>query len=254
MFSSAVFAQASLPVDQDSAEAMATSAAKRARVEGPESYKTMDLTQLKLKTIEGKDSPFYLAVVDNQLAEFVLTPEEPTVMLRGFDIAGDKEKRSFNAQDGKGNSLGIYLQLNEDQAKFLNKASNQLKAQFEAEGQVEWHPLMSKSDRCKSFAVGVDVRLDGPEASLTHLKIKKGDDKYSGAGWNFLKEMAGDRYVAFKGAEVMVVVKFRPWKSVVKEKTNAGLKEVTKAGVKLVATQLAIKVPERKFVDVLPDW
>ena len=168
------------------------------------------------------------------------------MLLRGFDIAGDKEKRSFNAQDGKGNHLGIYLQLNEDQAKFLQNASNQLKAQFEAEGEVQWHPLMSKSDKYDSFAVGVDVCLAGQEAALTNLRIKKGEEKHAGTGWNFLKEMAGDRYMAFKGAEVMVVAKFRPWKSV--------MEGATKAGVKLVATQLAIKVAERKFVDVLPDW
>ena len=258
MFSSSVFAQAPFPVDQESAEAMvaaagkraraegATSSTKQARVEGPESYKKMDLEKLTLKKVEGKESPIYLAVVEHQLAECVLTPEEPTVLLRGFDMAGDKEKRSFNTQDGKGNSLGVYIQLNEDQAKFLSEASDRLKAQFEAEGEVEWHPLMSKNDKYDSFAVGVDVCLAGQETALTQLRIKKGDEKCAGAGWGFLKEQAGDRFMAFKGAELMVVVKFRPWKSMVND--------VTKAGVKLVATQLAIKVPERKFVDVLPDW
>ena len=44
----------------------------------------------------------------------------------------------------------------------------------------------------------------------------------------------------------MFVVKFRTWKSEVNG--------VTKAGVKLVATQAAFKVPERKFVDALKDW
>jgi hypothetical protein len=246
MFSPAAFAQAPLPADQELAEAMLASAAKRARTEGPQSYLKMDLEKLKLKTLDGKESPIYLAVVEHQLAEFVLTPDEPTVLLRGFDMAGDKEKRSFNAQGGKGNHLSIYIQLSKDQATFLQEASDQLKAQFEAEGKVEWSPLLSKNEKYDSSAVGVDVCLVGQEASLTQLRIKRGEEKHAGAGWDFLKEMAQDKYVAFKGAEAMVVTKFRPWKSVVEG--------VTKAGVKLVATQLAIKVAERKFVDVLPDW
>jgi len=208
----------------------------------------MDLDALKLKVVEGKDSPFYLAVVGHQLAEFVLTPDEPTVILRGFDMAGDKEKRSFNATDGKGNSLGLYLHINDDQANFLKAASNKLKLEFEAEaeGKVEWHPLIAKNDKYESFGVGVDICLAGQESALTHLRIKQGEEKYAGTGWQFLKERAGDRFMAFKGAEVMAVVKFRAWKSVDGD--------VTKAGVKLVATQLAIKVQERKFVDYLPDW
>jgi len=55
---------------------MAAPDAKRARTEAPESYSNMDLGALTLKVIEGKDSPFYLAVVNHQLAEFVLTPDE----------------------------------------------------------------------------------------------------------------------------------------------------------------------------------
>jgi hypothetical protein len=38
------------------------------------------------------------------------------------------------------------------------------------------------------------------------------------------------------------VIKLRPWK------------KDGKAGLELVATQLALKVVERKFVDLLPDW
>ena len=38
------------------------------------------------------------------------------------------------------------------------------------------------------------------------------------------------------------VVKLRPWK------------DGAKAGVELVATQLALKVVERKFFDLLADW
>jgi len=219
------------------------SAAKRARTEAPESYRKLDLEALSLKKIEGRDSPMYLAVIDNHMAEFILTPDEPAVLLRGFDMLGEKEKRSFNVDEGKGNSLGLYVQLDEEQADFLKKASNRIKTEFEAEEAVEWTPMFP-GEKYSTYAVGVEVVLAGQESSLTHLRIKKGEEKHAGTGWAFLKEMAGER--TFKGSEAMFVVKFRAWKAVVNG--------VTKAGLKLVATQLAIKVPERKFVDVLPDW
>ena len=246
MFSTSVFPRASSVVHPESSQAMAASAAKKARTEAPGSFRKFDLEALKLKAIEGKDSAFYIAVVDGQTAEFVLTPDEPTVVLRGFDMAGDKEKRSFNAHgdEAKGNSLSLYVQLDEEQVKFLDAASEKLKAQFE--GDVVWSPLVPKNDKYQSHAIGVDICLGGKDTALTPIKIKQGGETLAGAGWDFLKERASGSYTAFTGAEVMMVVKFRPWKAVVQG--------VTKAGVKLVATQLAIKVLERKFVDVLPDW
>jgi hypothetical protein len=241
MFSSSAFPAQAL-FNQESSEAMA-SAAKRARTEAPESYRKLDLEALSLKKIEGRDSPMYLAVIDNHMAEFILTPDEPAVLLRGFDMSGEKEKRSFNVDEGKGNSLGLYVQLDEEQADFLKKASNRIKTEFEAEEAVEWTPMLP-GEKYSTYAVGVEVVLAGQESSLTHLRIKKGEEKHAGTGWAFLKEMAGER--TFKGSEAMFVVKFRAWKAVVNG--------VTKAGLKLVATQLVIKVTERKFVDVLPDW
>jgi hypothetical protein len=221
----------------------AAPASKRARVEGPESFRKLDVDTLSLKKIEGRDSPYYLVVTDHHMAEFILTPDEPAVLLRGFDMSGEKEKRSFNVDEGKGNSLGLYVQLDEEQADFLKKASNRIKTEFEAEEAVEWTPMFP-GEKYSTYAVGVEVVLAGQESSLTHLRIKKGEEKHAGTGWVFLKEMAGER--TFKGSEAMCVVKFRAWKAVVNG--------VTKAGLKLVATQLAIKVAERKFVDVLPDW
>jgi hypothetical protein len=224
----------------------AAPAAKRARVEGPESFRKLDVDTLSLKKIDGRDSPYYLVVTDRRMAEFILTPDEPTVLLRGFDMVGEKEKRSFNVEgEGKGNSLSLYVQIDEEQADFLKKASNRIKTEFEADGEVEWSPILGNGEKYSTYAVGVEVVLAGQETSMTHLRIKKDDVKHEGAGWEFLKEMAGPR-ITFKGAEAMFVVKFRTWK--------AEVNGVKKAGVKLVATQLAIKVPERKFKDSLPDW
>ena len=169
-------------------------AAKRARVEGPESFRNLDVDALSLKKVEGRDSPFYLVVVDHRMAEFVLTPDEPTVLLRGFDMTGEKEKRSFNVEgEGKGNSLSLYVQLDEEQADFLKKASNKIKTEFEAEGEVEWSPILGNGEKYSTYAVGVEVVLAGQETSLTHLRIKKGEEKQSGTGWQFLREQAGPR-------------------------------------------------------------
>ena len=81
------------------------------------------------------------------------------------------------------------------------------------------------------------------------MKIKQADVMRAGKGWDFLQERVQDqkyRSTAFTGAEVMLVVKLRPRKYVVND--------VAKATVDLVATQVAIKAAERRFVDVLPDW
>ena len=148
------------------------SAAKRARTEAPESYRKLDLEALSLKKIDGRETPIYLTVVDNHVPEFILTPEEPTVLLRGFDFSGEKEKRSFNSDDGKGNSLSLYVQLDEEQADFLKKASNPIKTEFELEGEVEWAPMFG-GEKYSTYAVGIDVVLAGQETALTHIRVKR---------------------------------------------------------------------------------
>ena len=253
MFLPASFAQAPPELDQEHSEAMASPAAKRARTEAPESYKKVDVTELALKVIEGKDkeNPLYVVIDGNrQEVQFVLTPEGPNAILRGFDMTGDKEKRSFNSKeaDAKGNYLSLYMTLDDQQAKFLDEVSEKLKANMNLES-VEWLPILPKSVRYESSAVAIKVCLAGDEANLTPLKIKQADVMRAGKGWEFLKERVQDqkyRQTAFTGAEVMAVVKLRP-----RRYTANG---VAKATVDLVATQVAIKALEHKFVDVLPDW
>ena len=224
-------------------------AAKRARTEAAaQSFRECDVAKLTFKEIERKDdTPMYKVVSEHQEVQLILTPEEPNVVLRGFDMCGDKEKRPFNSDDAnaKGTCLGLYVSLDEEQAKFLQEASEKIRVEMGFQDRELWTPLVPKSAKYETYAVGIKVTLHGGENNLTALKIKQSNVMTAGKGWQFLQEQAGVQKTwvnAFKGAEVKAVVKFRPW--------TMG----AKAGVELVATQLALKLPERKFVDVLPDW
>ena len=254
MFLPVTLAQAFPKVDQEPSDDMASPAAKRARVDVvPESYRKLEVDELMVKVIEGKDkeNPMYLTIDGNrQEVQFILTPVGPNAVLRGFDMVGEREKRSFNSKgsDAKGNYLSLYVTLDGDQAQFLEKVSEKLKAEMNLED-VEWLPIVPKGGRYETQAVGVKVCLAGEEANLTAMKIKQADVMRAGKGWDFLQERVQDqkyRSTAFTGAEVMLVVKLRPRKYVVND--------VAKATVDLVATQVAIKAAERRFVDVLPDW
>ena len=83
-----VFARAQSKVVQEPPDAMA---AKRARTEAPVgSYKALDVSTLTVKLVEGKGSPLYLALVDQEEAQFILTPDGPNAVLRGFDVVGPR--------------------------------------------------------------------------------------------------------------------------------------------------------------------
>lgn len=246
MHSFAAFAQIPSEVEVELPEDMA---AKRARTESMAvSFEAVDTATMTVKAIETKNSPIYLVVSEHQEVQIILTPDQPCTVLRGFDMIGEKEKTAFNSKeaDAMGNRLSVYVTLEEEQAKFLDQASERIRAEMDLEEGVEWYPLIPKSTKYASPAVGIKVALGGEDRNLTALKIKQGSDTMTaGKGWSFLQEMAGTQRLranAFTGAEVKAVVKFRPWKN------------GSKAGVELLATQLALKVVERKFVDLLSDW
>ena len=241
MFSQSILAQALTKVDQEAPDAMA--AAKRARTEtAPGSFKAIDVAALTVKFGEGRE--YGMALVDRDEAQFILTPDGPNCVLRGFDMNGEKEKRSFNSGDAvaKGNALSIYVTMDGEQAAFLERVSEKIKSEMTLKPDVQWWPLIAKNERYDNSAVSIKVALAGEESSMTALKVKQNDVMKAGKGWDFLKDQAGNRAFAFNGAEVMVVTKLRPYQ------------KEGKAGVELVATQLAIKLQERKFFDVLPDW
>ena len=247
MFSQPLFVRTStLKVDQDPSD---TIASKRARTEATGSYKALDSSTITVKTVDGKESALFLALVDREEAQFILTTDGPNAILRGFDMVGAKERRPFNSVDpeAKGNYLSVYITVDTDQAAVLEGVSEKIRTEMALAKGVEWFPIVPKNDRYDSSAVNVKVCLAGDEGVLTALKVQHNDSMTAGKGWEFLKdqvEAAGqkNRACAFNGAECMVVTKVRPWK------------RGDKAGVELIATQLAVKILERKFVDLLPDW
>ena len=244
MFSSAAFAQTNPEIVSEVSDEMA---AKRARTEPTaQSFEKIDANSLSVKVVEMKDGPMYLTVSGHQEVQVIMHPDEPAVVLRGFDMFGEKEHTKFNSNvpGAKGNRLSLYTTLDEAQVKFLAVASEKIRESFALEEGVEWHsPLSKKKQGYENDAVNIKVILDGKPGSLTTLKIKNGDVAAAGEGWKFLQQQVPrNRAYAFTGAEMKAVIKLRPWK-------NDG-----KAGLELVATQLSLKVVERKFVDLLPDW
>ena len=244
MFASAAFAQTHPnPLSEPSDEM----AAKRARTEvSAQSFDKIDVQSLSVKVVELKDGEnFYMTVSDHQEVQIIMHPEEPAIILQGFDTQGEKEKTKFNTNDlnAKGNRLSVYVLLEDAQSKFLDAAQEKIKESFAMEEGVEWYSPLPKKHGHDNDAVSIKVALDGRPGTLTNIKIKNGDVAMAGADWEFLREQAPkNRARGFTGAEMKAVVKLRPWKN------------GAKAGVELVATQLALKVVERKFVDLLADW
>jgi hypothetical protein len=244
MFSSAAFAQTHPnPLSEPSDEM----AAKRARTEvSAQSFDKINVESLSVKVVEMKDgNNMYITVSDHQEVQIIMHPVEPAIILRGFDMHGEVEKTKFNCKDKKSdtNKLSVYVLLDEAQAKFLDAATEKIKESLALEEGVVWSPLFKKGHSHDNDAVSIKVTLDGQPTNLTNIKIKNGDNAVAGAGWEFLKAQVPEHKAqGFTGAEMKAVVKLRPWKN------------GDKAGVELNATQLALKVVERKFVDLLADW
>ena len=234
----------------------AAPAAKRVRVEEPKSYRTLDVGAMTAKVVKGKDDTYYLPLLDNETIRFVLTPDAPTKITWGFDVAGNWELRSFNStapKKGKGSeSLPFRVELDSEQVEFLEKVDEQMKALFCED--ATWVPVVVKNDKQEKPTAKINVCLSGADADLTSLKIKRGDLVEKGRGWDFLKTAADMRdsdKVAFTGAEVKIVAKLRAWK--MKGQSDC----ITRAGISLAATQLFIRPMEREIVeeaDVLEDW
>ena len=243
--------------DPEASEAMATTpAAKRVRVEEPKSFRALDVGCMTVKAVDGKEDKYYLPLLDNDTIRFVLTPDGPTKITFGFDVTGNWEQRSFNStmpiREKSSESLSFRVELGSEQAEFLRKVDEQMKALFCED--ATWVPLVVKNDKYEKPTAKVNVCLSGADADLTALKIKRGDVVEKGRGWVFFKMAAdqGDSYrVAFLGAEVKIVAKLRAWK--MKGQSDS----IVRAGITMAATQLFIKPQEREIVeeaDVLADW
>ena len=230
---------------------MAASPAKKARVEEPKPFQQLDVDAMTMKIVDGKDEKYYVALLNNEVIEFLLTPAEPTKITWGFDMEGSVEERSFNcaAVKSKGNeNLSIRVELGDEQAEFLQKVDEKMQGLFGEK--LEWTPMVTRNPLFNKGTAKLQVCLKGNEAALTLLKFKPGDVVERGHGWDFLKQFAEadkGRRNAFTGAEVKAVVKLRAWKMTDKDGK-------VRAGVSMAATQLFIKPKPHVIVDILEDW
>jgi hypothetical protein len=251
----ATLAQTDLVSNIDSAEAMAAPAAKMARIEEPKPFQELDVDAMTLKIVEGKNDKFYIALLDNEVIRFLLTPAEPTRITWGFDMDGTTEQRSFNSgAKAKGNeNLSIRVELGSEQAEFLEKVDEKMRGLFGTEESFEWTPMVNKNDKYEKPTAKLQVCLNGDDSALTLLKFKPGDVVERGHGWDFLKkytDIEKNRRNAFTGAETKAVVKLRAWKMTDKDGK-------VKAGVSMAARQLFIKPKPRVIIeeaDILEDW
>jgi len=223
---------------------------KRVRVVEAKPFQTIDLDKLELKIVEVKDEKYYMPLLDKEVPRFILTPS-PARVIWGFDMNGHVEQRSFNcgAKANGVESLGIRIELDEAQIKFLEDLDAKMKAAFAPDGSLIWMPLVGKNDKYETLSTKINVALAGAAELLTPITMIVGESIDKGAGWNFLKEHCSDHELraraAFNGAEAKAVVKLRVWS------------QNGRAGVSLTATQLAIKVKERVVIqeaDVLGAW
>ena len=137
MFSSAAFAQTHSTATSESSEDMT---AKRARVEASaQSFEAIDVNSISVKVVDTKIDQLYFTIYDQKEVEIIMHPKEPGVALRRFDMQGDKERTKFNSNDpeAKGNRLSVYVTLDEEQAKFVEAASEHLKALLAMDESVE---------------------------------------------------------------------------------------------------------------------
>ena len=234
---------------------MAAPAAKKARIEDPKSFQELDVDAMTMKIVDGKTDKFFIALLDNEVIRFLLTPDEPTRITWGFDMSGAVEQKSFHkGAAAKGNeSLSIRVELDSEQVEFLEKVDEKMKGFFGTDEALEWSPMVNKNEKYDKPTAKLNVCLSGDDSALTLLKFKPGDVVERGHGWDFLKGYADaekNRRNAFTGAETKVVVKLRAWKMTDKDGK-------VRAGVSMAATQLFIKPKPRIVIeeaDILEDW
>ena len=229
---SATLSDQACPSVCSDADAMQPSA-KRARIE-VKSFQEIDLAKFTLKNNgKGKNGHNTYPLVAGEPIRFNLAPCDWLQSPFGFDISGKYEYPSFlggPAPEKEGTSEGLSLRLNlqTEQAEFLNKLNAVSQKAFADITESAWNPLVATDEVRKLDSCKVKVILKG--ADMTKLTIVKNGVVSRGEGWDFLMGfLIGSNNCS--RAEVKLTARVKKLWNVAK-----------KAGLSLEATQLVLRI------------
>ena len=219
-------------------------AAKRARIEVTP-FQEIDLDKFALKNNgKGKNGHNTYPLIASEPIRFNLTPAGWFQAPFGFDISGKYELPSFlggPAPEKAGTPEGLSLRLNlqTEQAEFLNKLDTVSQKAFADIVEAVWNPLVITDEVRKLDSCKVKVILKG--ADLTKLTIVKNGVVTRGEGWDFLMGfLIGSNNCS--RAEVKLTARVKKLWNVAK-----------KAGLSLEATQLVLRIDKPIEEEAFPD-
>ena len=230
---------------------MVASQNKRAREEiVVQPFDAIDLEQLTLKDrgedAKGGDRTFPLLA--GKPIRFNLTPSGWLTALYGFDLSSKFNQPSFlidyeqPANDAseekkkpKTEGLNMRIHLQQKQTDFLRMFDEKCKIAFCGIEKTcsKWGDLVTSGNMMcpNSVKVFVPLKANDKTAALTEIAVVDGNTITRGEGWNFIEPYVND----FRNADVKVTVRVkRIW-------FLDG-----KAGITLEATQLALRIRERR--------
>jgi len=206
---------------------------KRARIE-VKPFQELNLDQFVLKNNgKGKNGQNTFPLVAGEPIRFNFTPNGWMDAPFGFDISGKYECPSFLGgvhpeKEGTPEGLNLRLNLQPDQAEFLNKLDDASQKAFAQVAEASWNLLVAKDTMRNLESCKVKVVLKG--ADLTKLTIVQNGTVTRGEGWDFLQSfLAGSGNC--RRAEVKVTVRVKKLWNVAK-----------KAGLSLDATQMVLRI------------
>ena len=220
-------------------------ASKRTRIE-IDSFDKLDLDKFTLKDNgkHAKGGKKVFPLIKNEVIRFNLTPVDWAQTPYGFALDCKFEKPSFlTGMKPEKPSEGLILKVNltAPQIDFMKKLDNVAQTAWKEFASTSWQSLVTDPDKYGNIMGKITVILRGDE--LTKIAIVDKGKVTRGEGWEFLKEQG---YVnglsAFARADVKLTAKvLKLWQM------------GPSAGLKLVATQLVLRVNKKVEEDVFED-